>query len=160
MPSWVAVLSFASALGAGLVAGVLFAFSAFVMEALRRLRPAVGVEAMQSINELAPTPAFMLALFGTAATSLAAAVGALVADAGAATPYLLVGCALYLAGPVGMTLAYHQPRNLALGELDPQAPESAPVWTDYVRGWTRLNHLRTLAGVGATAAQIAALTTG
>jgi uncharacterized membrane protein len=160
MPSWIAALSFASALGAGCAAGVLFAFSSFVMEALRRLRPAVGIEAMQSINALAPTPAFMLALFGTAATSLAAAVGALLAGAGAATPWLLVGCGLYLLGPVGLTVAYHQPRNLALAELDPAARDSKPAWVAYVRGWTRLNHLRTLAGLGAAAAEIAALMAG
>ena len=160
MSSWIAGLSFISALGAALVAGVLFAFSAFVMEALRRLRPAVGVEAMQSINDLAPTPAFMLALFGTAATSIAAALGVLLGDPGAATPYLLAGCGLYLAGPVGLTFAYHQPRNLALGELDPAASATAPTWADYVRGWTRLNHLRVLAGLAAAAAQIAALMVG
>ena len=37
-------------LGCGLVAGVFFAFSAFVMSALARLQPAQGIAAMQSIN--------------------------------------------------------------------------------------------------------------
>jgi uncharacterized membrane protein len=158
--SWIAVLSFASALGAGLVAGVLFAFSTFVMAGLRRLRPAVGIAAMQSINEQAPTPAFMLALFGTAGTSLATALGVLVGDTGAATPYLLAGCALYLAGTVGLTVAYHQPRNLELAALDPESPATAPAWATYLRGWTRLNHVRALAALAASAAEIAALMVG
>jgi uncharacterized membrane protein len=46
----------ATALGCGLVAGVFFAFSSFVMPALKRLPPAQGIAAMQSINKLAVTP--------------------------------------------------------------------------------------------------------
>ena len=59
-----------TALGCGLVAGVFFAFSSFVMPALKRLPPAQGISAMRSINRLAVTPAFMTALFGTAAACL------------------------------------------------------------------------------------------
>ena len=43
----------ASALGCGLVAGVFFAFSTFVMPALKRLPPAHGIAVMQSINKVA-----------------------------------------------------------------------------------------------------------
>jgi len=44
------ILTLVSALGCGLIAGVFFAFSAFVMKALARLPPAQGIAAMQSIN--------------------------------------------------------------------------------------------------------------
>lgn len=54
------------ALGCGLVAGVFFAFSTFVMSALARLQPAQGIAAMQSINITAINPLFMMAIFGTA----------------------------------------------------------------------------------------------
>ncbi len=43
-------VTLASALGCGLVAGVFYAFSTFVMPALKRLPPAQGIVAMQSIN--------------------------------------------------------------------------------------------------------------
>ena len=59
------VFTLVAALGCGLSAGALFAFSSFVMPALARLAPARGNEAMQSINVMAPTPVFMTALFGT-----------------------------------------------------------------------------------------------
>ena len=39
-----------TALGCGLVAGVFFAFSSFVMAALRRLKPEEGIAAMQAFN--------------------------------------------------------------------------------------------------------------
>jgi len=59
----------ATALGCGLVAGVFFAFSTFMMHALARLPAAQGIEAMQSINRTAVTPLFMTALMGTVATA-------------------------------------------------------------------------------------------
>jgi uncharacterized membrane protein len=59
-----------SALGCGLVAGVFFAFSSFIMPALKRLEPAQGIAAMQSINELAVTPVFITVFRGTAAVCL------------------------------------------------------------------------------------------
>jgi uncharacterized membrane protein len=39
-----------AALGCGLIAGVFFAFSSFVMLALKRLEPAEGTAAMQSLT--------------------------------------------------------------------------------------------------------------
>src|SRR5262245_56483306 len=56
-------LTVIAALGAALSAGVFFAFSTFVMQALRRLPDEQGLAAMQAINKAAPTPLFMLALF-------------------------------------------------------------------------------------------------
>src|SRR5436190_5913255 len=43
-------LTLGSTLGCGLIAGVFFAFSSFVMPALAKLPPAQGLAAMQSIN--------------------------------------------------------------------------------------------------------------
>ena len=44
------VATLATTLGCGLNAGVFFAFSTFVMPALKRLPAAQGIAAMQSIN--------------------------------------------------------------------------------------------------------------
>jgi uncharacterized membrane protein len=70
-------LELVAALGCGLVAGVFFAFSTFVMPALARLQPPQGITAMQSINITAINPLFMLAIFGTAAACLFLAISAL-----------------------------------------------------------------------------------
>ena len=78
MDGLLTALAVATALGCGLNAGVFFAFSSFVMKALARLQPAQGIAAMQSINLVAVTPAFMTALFGTAAACVAVAIWALV----------------------------------------------------------------------------------
>ena len=73
MPGLLYPLTLTAAVGCGLVAGVFFAFSSFVMKALARLQPAQGVAAMQAINLAAINPAFMLALFGTALACIAIA---------------------------------------------------------------------------------------
>ncbi len=60
-------LTLITALGCGLVAGILFAFSTSVMQALARLPAAQGIAAMQSINVVVINPWFMGAFLGTAA---------------------------------------------------------------------------------------------
>ncbi|MEH2408541.1 anthrone oxygenase family protein [Nostoc sp.] len=64
------VLKLFSALGCGLIAGVFFAFSTFVMNALARLQPAQGITAMQSINITVINPLFMAVFLGTAAACI------------------------------------------------------------------------------------------
>ena len=59
-----------AALGCGLIAGVFFAFSAFVMSALARLEPPQGTAAMQAINITVINPWFMGVFMGTAVVCL------------------------------------------------------------------------------------------
>src|SRR5262250_333720 len=58
-------LVFLAAIGSGIVAGVFFAFSSFVMAALGRISPAQAVAAMNSINVTVINPSFMTAFVGT-----------------------------------------------------------------------------------------------
>ena len=44
------ILIVVSALGSGLVGGIFFAFSSFIMKAVARVPPAHGIAVMQSIN--------------------------------------------------------------------------------------------------------------
>lgn len=149
-------LTLAAALGCGLGGGALFAFSAFVMAGLRRLPSAQGAAAMQSINVTAVTPAFMTALFGTAALCLGLAVWAVASFDDDRAPWVLAGGLLYLVGTIGVTMAANVPRNNRLAALDPEA--AAAEWADYARTWTAWNHVRTLAAIAASALLIVALT--
>ncbi|MGH9147574.1 MAG: DUF1772 domain-containing protein, partial [Vicinamibacterales bacterium] len=74
---WRSVLTLVGAVGCGLMAGVFFAFSTFVMKALSRIPPAQGIAAMQSINVVAINPWFMTVFLGTAVISAALAVASL-----------------------------------------------------------------------------------
>ena len=69
-------LTAAAVIGAASVGGAFAAFSTFVMPALDRLRPVDAIGAMQAVNRAAPTPLFMIPLFGTAALGAGLAVHA------------------------------------------------------------------------------------
>jgi uncharacterized membrane protein len=157
MEGFLFVLTLVTALGCALSAGAMFAFSSFVMQALGRLQPARGIEAMQSINVLAVTPAFMTAVFGTAAACAVLAVWGIFTLDEDYGVFLLIGGVLYLAGTIGVTMAYNVPRNNALAAVDPDSPEARELWSRYYREWTRANHLRVAAGIAAAALLIVAL---
>jgi uncharacterized membrane protein len=153
-------LTLVTALGCGLSAGALFAFSSFVMKALARLHPPQGISAMQSINVMAVTPVFMTALFGTAAACLAVAVWALADWDGSFSPYLLAGSALYLIGVIGVTMAFNVPRNNSLARMEPSSAETATYWRSYLVEWTAWNHVRVATGLAAAAALTIAVHVG
>jgi uncharacterized membrane protein len=150
----------ATALGCGLVAGVFFGFSSFIMGALRRLPPAHGIAAMQSINIVVINPLFMAALFGTGAACLGLAVWGVASTDDARAGWAVAGAALYLVGTVGVTMAANVPRNDRLEKLDPDDPEAASVWDDYVREWTFWNSVRTAAALAGAALLTVGLTEG
>lgn len=150
-------LTLSAALGCGLIAGVFFAFSAFVMDALARLPPAQGIAAMQSINIVVINPWFGAAFFGTAAACLVLAVVSLSAWHRPGAAYLLAGGLLYLVGTFLVTIVFNVPRNQALAAVDPASAEGASLWAGYVAGWTAWNHVRTVAALAAAAALTMAL---
>ena len=146
-----------AALGSGLIAGVFFAFSTFVMTALGRLPPAQGIAAMQSINVAVINPVFLGTLFGTGVVCVVLAVVALLGWQAPGAAWLLAGSLLYVVGDVGVTMAFNVPLNNALAAADPGSAEGAALWARYLTGWTAWNHVRTVAGLAATAAFILAL---
>jgi uncharacterized membrane protein len=144
-------LELVAALGCGLVAGVFFAFSTFVMPALERLQPPQGIAAMQSINITAINPLFMLAIFGTAAVCLFLSISAILNWQQSGTIYLLVGSLLYLLGAVLVTVFFNVPMNDALALADPNSADGASLWRSYLTHWTNWNHVRTVAALAAAA---------
>jgi uncharacterized membrane protein len=145
-------LTFALALGSGLVAGIFFAFSSFVMSALGRLPPEQGIAAMQSINITVLNPVFFAAFLGTAAGCVLLGAGALWQWDGARTAIILVGCTLYVLGCFGVTIGGNVPLNDALAAVDPNSTEGARLWAGYLVDWTRWNHVRTAASLAAAGA--------
>lgn len=157
MKTLLLALMLLSALGSGLMAGLFFIFSVTIMGALGRLPPAQGIAAMQSINVVILNPIFFAVFFGTAALCLVLAVWSVVVwqDVGAA--WLLTGSLLYVVGAIVVTILFNVPMNDALSAVDPASEEGARLWARYLTDWTRWNHVRTVACVGATAALILAI---
>ena len=151
------LLPFVAALGCGLMAGIFFAFSVFMMTALGRLPPPAGIAAMQSINAAILNPLFFVVFFGTAVLCLVAAVAAIVEWPLPEAFYLIAGSVLYLVGALLVTMQRNVPLNLALDRSNPESAEAALLWLRYLRVWTAWNHVRTVASLAAMAAFILAL---
>lgn len=149
-------LTLVAAVGAGLVAGVFFAFSTFVMKALGRLPDTEGLSAMQAINKAAPSPLFMTALLGTGVVCAGLGISALTRLDEPGARYQVIGSVLYLAG-IALTIVYHVPRNDALALVDPGSAGAAATWRHYLTSWTAWNHVRLLTSLGATVAFLLAV---
>jgi uncharacterized membrane protein len=139
------LLTFAAAIGSGVVGGIFFAFSTFVMAALGRLPPQQGVDAMNAINVTVINPAFMTAFLGTALVCLVLGVGAAFQLDQARGPLILAASLIYLVGCFGVTMAFNVPLNDRLAAVGPA--QAADLWSLYLRDWTLWNHVRTAAPV-------------
>ncbi len=140
-----------AAIGCGLVAGVFFAFSTFVMKALAQQPPAQGIAVMQSINITVINPWFMTAFLGTGMACILVAVSSLFKWHQAGAIYLLIGSLLYLVGTLGVTIAFNVPLNDALAIVKPDSIDGANLWARYLTDWTTWNHVRTVAALAAAA---------
>jgi uncharacterized membrane protein len=145
------ILKIVSALGCGLTAGVLFAFSSFIMNALARLPPAQGIAAMQSINITVVNPAFFGVFFGTAVLCLYLGGRALLNWNQPGSPLLFAASLLYILGTIVVTIAFNVPLNDALAAVKPESAEGATLWAAYLSRWTAWNHVRALAALAAAA---------
>lgn len=153
----VAILALVAALGSGLMAGLFFAFSVTVMQALAQQPPAQGMAAMRAINVTIINPLFLGVFFGTAVACLLLVAIITLGGPTAGGGYLLGGSLCYLLGNILVTLLCNVPRNNRLESLRPQAAEAAAYWADYLRSWTAWNHLRSATGVAAMALLIIGL---
>jgi len=154
---WHDALTFTAALGSGLIAGAFFAFSTFVMTALRRRPAAEAMAAMQAINVAVINPAFLGVFLGTAAMCAVLGVLAVMRWPKPEAGYLLSGAILYFVGSFLVTMLANVPLNNALAKVTPGDTETERAWTNYLSRWTMWNHVRTAAALTATAAFILAL---
>jgi uncharacterized membrane protein len=142
---------------AGLVGGVFFAFSVFVMRALSQLPPVAGISAMQRINVTVINPLFLGTFLGTMPLL---ALSAYIANASGHRhmfAWLLGSLVVYALGSVGVTMALNVPRNTKLAGLQPESEAAVAYWPVYVREWLLWNHVRCAASLAAAAAAAVAL---
>lgn len=135
-----------AAVGAGLMAGLFFAFSTSVMPGLGLRPPAEAAAAMQAMNVRIQNPLFLLVFLGSALAGLAVAVLALVTGG---SGLHVAGGLLVVAGSFGITMGVNVPMNNRLDR------EGEPYWAEYARRWTVWNNVR--AGASAAALLLLAL---
>lgn len=145
--SWLDVVTLVSVLGCGLIAGVFFAFSTFVMKALGAIPPPQGIAAMQSINIVVINPVFLTPFVGTAATCAVLIVASVLRWNDPRALYWLLGGLFYVVGCFLVTMMFNVPRNDALAALTPSSADAVQYWTSYLSSWTTWNHVRTAAAL-------------
>lgn len=131
--------------GAGVVTGLLFAFSNFVMQALSTMEDKEEMFAMQQINEKIINPIFLTFFLGTPLLCVLVIGSYLITGVDSPNVFLLVGCILYLVGPFGITMLFNVPLNNRLAKAGNE--DAHEVWPDYQHRWQRWNHLRTYVGI-------------
>jgi uncharacterized membrane protein len=134
---------FIAAIGSGIVAGIFFAFSSFVMAGLGRIPPVQGIAAMNSINVTVINPSFMSAFLGTGILCLVVGVRSLFLwNQGA--KLVIVASLLYLVGSFGVTLVFNVPLNNKLASIADPA-QAVAFWPNYLAAWYIWNYVRTAA---------------
>ena len=145
-----------AAIGSGMIGGVFFAFSTFVMKALARLPAAQGMAAMQAINVVVINPIFLGVLMGTVLFGIVPLMWWERSGAG----WIAAGAVFYVVGTFLVTVVFNVPLNNMLAAMMPTDPRAERLWATYQKRWTMWNHVRTAASLAAMAAFILALRRG
>jgi uncharacterized membrane protein len=135
-------LTSAAALTAAAAAGMMFAFSTFVMR---------GLNAAANTN--AP---FLRASFGATIPSIVVGVMAVLNLGRPGGIWVLVGAVFGILGAL-ITIAFNVPLNNCLDTVDPAASDAAREWQAYHSTWTVWNHVRTSTGVIAAVLMVVGL---
>lgn len=143
--NWDQLFALAAVLGSGLVGGLCFAFSSFIMRAFDELGAPQAIQAMQSINAVILRSTAMAVWMGTVVVGIVAAVlSEQSAIAGSAA-------GLYSVAALLITGRGNVPLNEALDRVDPASDEADKAWRHYRCAWGRWNALRTVLCLGACA---------
>ena len=145
------------AIGCGLIGGLYFAFSTFIIAALARIAEPAGIAAMQSINDVILHSLFMPIFFGTTIAGLALAVLALFDWATQGSLAMLIGGILYVVTMFVVTMVFNVPLNNALAASDSGSAGARATWARYQKDWTVWNHVRTIGSLAASVLFVYAL---
>lgn len=154
--SLITVTLWLSAIGCGLIGGIYFAFSAFIMTALSGIAPSSAVAAMNAINAIILRSLFMPVFLATTLGALVLAIVGIIRWGQPDALAMAAGGIIYVIGMAGVTMAFNVPLNTALSAAAPASAEA--LWARYLSEWTLWNHVRTLASVAASALFVYALT--
>ena len=134
-----------TAISVGLMAGVYFTFSAFVMKSLDEIAAPAGMLAMQSINRIIVRSSFLPIFFGSSIAALALTTMSLVEPSMPGARWALLGSALYFVGMFLVTVVKNVPLNNRLEATAANGQEGPEMWREYLAKWTVWNHVRTIA---------------
>jgi uncharacterized membrane protein len=144
-------------IGCGLIAGVYFAFSTFIMTAFAHIPPVQGIAAMNSINVTIVRSPFMILFLATPVLCVVIAVLAFTSWREGASVRMLAGAAVYLIASFLSTIVVNVPMNDGLAAVNANGADALSLWASYLKDWTWWNHIRTIASLLASIAFVRAL---
>jgi uncharacterized membrane protein len=147
----------AAAIGSGVVAGIFFAFSTFIMTSFARIPAEQGIAAMNSINVTIVRSPFMLLFVPTVVLCLVIAAFAFFNLREGISVWMLAGAVLYIFASFLSTIVFNVPMNDALAKVGGGGAEATALWASYLKDWTWWNHMRTIASLLASMAFVRAL---
>jgi uncharacterized membrane protein len=113
-------------IGCGLLAGVYFAFSTFIMTALGRIEPVPAIRVMNSINSTILHSWFMPFFYGTTLASLMLVITGLIRWGEPGAMVMLAGGLIFVAGMFFCTVFFNVPLNNALATIDSRVEPPRP----------------------------------
>ncbi len=150
----IALSLYIAAIGAGLMAGVYFAFSAFIMRSFDRLGAVAAADAMNAINEVILHSGFMILFWVSTGLYAALLLVALFVDTTAGRGWLIAAGLLYVIGMFVCTAAFNVPLNNRLAAVAIDDAAKLEAWPHYLRYWTRWNTLRAVCSLASCAISI------
>ena len=145
--SIVTALLWTAALSSGLIAGIYFAFSGFIMRAFGDIDTEHSIAAMNSINKTILRSLFMPLFFGSSLISVLLIAAAIAQWGEAGTGLTLIVGFVYFFGMFVCTILFNVPLNNSLAKLDKNSENAHRVWSRYLKTWTTWNHLRTVSSL-------------
>ena len=143
----VAALFWTAALSSGLIAGIYFAFSVFIMQAFGRIETSQSVAAMNAINKTIQHSLFMPLFFGSTIISVILIIVALLHWGKEGSGLTLIAGAVYFVGMFVCTVVFNVPLNNLLAGLNEDSANAEQVWSHYLKVWTQWNHIRTVSSL-------------
>lgn len=144
---WIIFACFVFALSSALVAGVLHAFSDFLMRGLVQAEGGAGAPAMQAINRAVLRSQFVTTFLVLTPASIAFAIYAALTLDGAARQLLIAAAVVYGLSVFVVTAAANVPMNKRLEALPPTGADTAAYWARYAKVWTGWNTVRSVGAI-------------
>lgn len=127
----------------GVMAGIYFAFSVFIMKALAQLPAAEGARAMNRINDVIVRTLFLPLFLGSTVLAIALILWQLFEGQSVQSSLQVTAGFIYLVGMFGVTVACNVPLNNRLKQHEADEQALVEFWAEYLHRWIRLNHVRT-----------------
>jgi len=147
----------AGALGSGIIGGIYFAFSTFIMTSLASISTESGVAAMNAIDRVIVRSLFMPVFLGMVIISALLVFFAIRQWTMGAGSLIIAGALLYVVASFISTIVFNVPLNDKLATFQGNEPAAAEFWAIYLKDWTFWNHVRTIASLAASVAFMAAI---